>query len=177
MILILCVLLLTACLWAQQSSVNKAEKVAVQRGKDLIVSSLDRSLPNVSLEFFLKYEAGGAPIKWEANDCGVQVGRPALDQEHGAPMCVEADFEFKGQTAVSVLVSAGTSNKGQSAVPGLISVRITQSGATRSVRHLSDLPLELHRAAPRLPRDLPVPVGALSSAPNHWRIDPPLRNC
>ena len=166
MILNLCVLLLTARLWAQQSSVKETEKVAIQRAKGLIVSSLDRTLPNVSLEFFLKYEAGGAPIKWEANDCGDQSGSPALYQEPGAPMCVEADFEFKRQTAVSVIVSSGTSRKGPSAVPSLIGVTITQSGAIRPVRHLSDLPAELHRAAPRFPRDLPVPVGALSSAPN-----------
>ena len=35
------------------------------------------------------------------------------------------------------------------------------SGISRPVRHLGDLPMELHRPAPRLPRDLPVPAGAL----------------
>jgi hypothetical protein len=173
MILNLWVLLLTVCLCAQQPSVNKTEKVAIQRAKNLIVSSFDRSLPNVSLEFFLKYEGGGAPIKWEVNDCGDQTGNPALDQEQGSPMCVEADFEYKGQKAVTVLVSAGTFKRGPSAVPALISVTITESGTSRPVRHLSDLPVELHRQVPRLPRDLPVPVGGLSSVPNHWRIDPP----
>jgi hypothetical protein len=177
MILNLCVLLLTVCLWAQQSSVDKKEKAAIQRAKNLVVYSLDRSLPNVSLEFFLEYEGGGAPIKWEVNDCGDQIGSPALDQEHGPPLCVEADFEFKGQTTVAVLVSAGTFKSGTfkrepSAVPALVSVTITQSGTSRPLRHLSDLPLELHRPAPKLPRDLPVPVGALPSGPNHLRIDP-----
>jgi len=162
-ILNLLVLLLTVRLWAQQSSVNKTEKVAVQRAKSLIVSSFHRSLPNVSLEFFLKYEGGGAPIKWGVNDCWDQTGSPAPDQEHGSPMCVEADFESKGQTAITVLVSVGTFNRGPSGVPALISVTITESGTSRSVRHLSDLPAELHRPKPRLPRDLPVPVGALSS--------------
>lgn len=163
MILNLWVLLLTVCLWAQQSSVNKTEKVAIQRAKSLIVSSFDRSLPDVSLEFFLKYEGGGAPIKWEVKDCGDQTGTSPLDQEHGPPMCVEADFEFKGQIAVTVLVPAGTFKRGPSAAPALISVTITENGTSRSVRQLSDLPKELHRPAPRLPRDLPVPVGALSS--------------
>jgi hypothetical protein len=68
MILNLCVLLLTIYLSAQQPSVDKKEKVAIQRAKSLVVSSLDRGLPNVSLEFFLEYEAGGAPIK-----CRVQI--------------------------------------------------------------------------------------------------------
>ena len=164
MVLNFWVLLLTVCLWAQQSSVNNTERVAIQRAKNLIVSSFDRSLPNVSLEFFLKYEGGGAPIKWDVNDCD-QTGSPALDQEHGSPMCVEADFEFEGQTAVTILVSVGTFKRGPSAVPALISVTITENGTSRSVRHLSDVPVELHRPAPRLPRDLPVPMGALSSPP------------
>jgi len=146
----------------------KAVELAVSRNK----------LTNVSLEFFLKYEGGGTPIKWGVNDCGDQTGSPALDQGHGSPMCVEADFEFKGQTAVTVLVSVGTFNRGPSGVPALISVTITDiSGISHPVRHLSDLPMELHRPEPRLPRDLPVPVGALSSVPNHGRIGPPLCNC
>ena len=169
MILNLSVLLLTVCLWAQQSSVNRTEKVAIQRAKSVIASSFDRSLPNVSLEFFLKYESGGAPIKWGVSDCREQIGSPAPDQEHGPPMCVEADFEFKEQTAVTVLVSVGTFNRGPSGVPALISVTITESGTIRPVRHLSDLPVELHRPAPRPPRDLPVPVGALSAVPNAAR--------
>ena len=178
MILSLWVLLLTVCLWAQPSSANNTEKVAIQRAKSLIVSSFDRSLPNVSLEFLLKYEGGGAPIKWGVNDCGDQAGSPALDQEHGSPMCVEADFKFKGQTAVTVLVSVGTFNRGPSGVPALISVTITDmNGNSRPVRHLSDLPMELHRPAPRLPRDLPVPVGAQSSVPKSRGIDPALPTC
>lgn len=179
MILNLWVLLLTACLWAQPSSANRREKAAIRRAKNLIVSSFDRSLPNVSLEFFLTYEGGGAPIKWEeVNDCGDQIGNPALDQEHGSPMCVEADFEFEGRKAVTVLVAAGTFERGPSAVPALIRVTITESGTSRPVRHLSDLPVELHRPAPRFPRDLPVPVGALSSFPESpGGSDHSLRNC
>ena len=95
MILSLSVLLLTVYLWAQPPSANKKQKAAIQRAKNLIVSSFDRSLPNVSLEFFLKYEAGGAPIKWEVNDCGEQTGNPATDRGHDSPMCVEADFDSK----------------------------------------------------------------------------------
>lgn len=154
------VLLLTLCLSAQQSSVNKTEEVAIHRAKRLIVSSFDRSLPKVSLEFFLKYEGGGAPIKWQVSDCGNQSGIPAA-QEQGSHKCVVADFEFKGQKAVTVLVSTGTFNRGTSALPALINVTITENGTSRPVRHLSDLPVELHRPAPRLPRDLPVPVGVI----------------
>jgi hypothetical protein len=155
MILSLWVLLLTVCSWPQPSSTNKMEKAAIRRAKSLIVSSFDRSLPNVSLEFFLKN------------------GNPATDDRRDPPMCVEADFEAKNLTAVTVLVSVGTLKGGPSGVPAFLRVTITdQSGISRPVLHLGDLPMELHRLAPRLPRDLPDPMGALSSVPNHWRIEP-----
>ena len=173
MILSLWVLLLTVCLWPQPSSTNKTEKAAIRRAKSLIVSSFDRSLPNVSLEFFLKNEGGGAPIKWEVNDCGKQNGNPATDDRRDPPMCVEADFEAKNLTAVTVLVSVGTSKGGPSGVPALLRVTVTDlSGISRPVHHLGDLPMELHRPAPRLPRDLPDRVGALLSVLNHGRIGP-----
>jgi hypothetical protein len=137
------------------------------------VSSFDRSLPNVSLEFFLKNEGGGPPIKWEVNDCGEQNGNPATDDRRDLPMCVEADFEAKTLTAVTVLVSVGTHKGGPSGVPAFLRVTIIDlSGISRPVRHLGDLPMELPRPAPRVPRDLPDPVGALSSVPNHGRIGP-----
>jgi len=165
MILSLWVLLLTVCLWAQPSSTNKTEKAAIRRAKNLIVSSFDRSLPNVSLEFFLKNEGEGAQIKWEVNDCGEQNGSLATNDRRDPPMCVEAEFEAKNRTAVTVLVSVGTVNR-PSDVPALVRVTITESGTSRSVRHLGALPAELHRPPPRLPRDLPVPVGAVSPVPN-----------
>jgi hypothetical protein len=178
MILSLWVLLLTVCLWAQPSSTNRTEKAAIRRAKNLKVSTFDRSLPNVSLKFFLRNEGGGAPIKWEVNDCGEQTENPATDRGRDSPMCVEADFDVKDRNAVTVLVSVGTFEGGPSGVPALLRVTITDiSGISRPVRHLSDLPMELHRPAPRLPQDLPVPVGALSSVPNHGRIGPPLCNC
>ena len=119
MILSLWVLLLTVCSWPQPSSTNKTEKAAIRRAKSLIVSSFDRGLPNVSLEFFLKNEGGGAPIKWEVNDCGEQNGDPTTDDRRDPPMCVEADFEAKNLASVSVLVSVGTLKGavGRSSVP------------------------------------------------------------
>jgi hypothetical protein len=173
MILSLWVLQLTVCLWAQPSSANKMEKTAIRRAKSLIVSSFDRSLPNVSLEFFLRNEGGGAPIKWKVNDCGEQTGNPATDRRRDSPMCVEAGFDVKDGNPVTVLVSVGTFKEGPSGVPALLRVTITDiSGIIRPVRQLGDLPMELHRPPPRLPQDLPVPVGALSSV-SQSRVDRP----
>ena len=95
-----------------------------------MVSSFDRTLPNVSLEFFLRNEGGGAPIKWEVNDCGEQTENPATDRGRDSPMCIEADFDVKARAAVTVLVSVGTFEGGPS-VPALWRVTITLSGVSR----------------------------------------------
>ena len=80
---------LFACsLWAQQAA-DKPEKAAIQRAKNVLVSSLDSSLPKVSLEFFLNYEAGGAPIQWEVNDCGQQSRKPSTDRGTDPPCALQ----------------------------------------------------------------------------------------
>ncbi|MGA8342892.1 MAG: hypothetical protein WB781_13230 [Candidatus Sulfotelmatobacter sp.] len=165
MIHCLWLLLLTVWLWGQPPSASEREKTAIQLAKSQLVSSFDRSLPRVSLEFFLKYEGGGATIKWEVNDCGEQAGNPAIDHRLDSPVCVEADFD-KDHATVTVVVSVGTFKTGPLGAPALVSVTITdRSGLIRPVHHLSDLPMELHRPIPSVPRNIPVQVGALSSLP------------
>ena len=149
-ILYLWFLFFAICLWGQTSSARKMEKAAIQRVKNVRVSLLDRSLPKVTLEFFLKSEGEGAPISWEVNDCGEQTGSPAVDQERDFPKCVVADMELRDRCAVTVLISVGTFKSGLVGVPALFSVTVTDpSGLIRPVRHLSDLPAELHRPQPK----------------------------
>jgi hypothetical protein len=161
-ILSLSFVLLAVSLWGQRQSTNGNQEAAILRAKNVLVSSLDRSLPKVSLDFFLKYEAGGSPIQWEVNGCGEQPGSPASDHGSDPPMCAEADFA-KHQTDVSVLVSVGTFKRGPIGVPAFFSVKVNgPGGRSLRLRRLGDLPKELNRPAPRMPRDLPVPISASS---------------
>ena len=160
MILSFC-LLLIGSLFAQTPGADKTDQAAIQRAQSALVSSLDSSLPKVSLEFFLKYESGGADIHWEVNDCGEQKGNPATDRASDSPMCVEADFA-KDQTDVTVTVSVGTFQKGPSGKLMLFGVTVHgPSGRVHSLR-LGDLPKELHRPTRGMPRDLPLPITAFS---------------
>jgi hypothetical protein len=163
-ILSLLFLLLTFCARAQGPSADKTEIGAIQRVKTLPISSLDRSLPKVTLEFFLKYEGEGAPIKWEVNDCGEQTRDTGLDDGRDSARCVQADIGLKDGRAATVLVSVGTFKRGPVDVPNVYSVRVTYPGGTiHRLRRLSDLPVELHRQLPKGPKDLPAPVSALLS--------------
>jgi hypothetical protein len=165
MILSLWFVMLGVFLWAQVPSSDKADQSAIQRAKNVLVSSLDSRLPKVSLEFFLNYEAGGAQIQWELHDCGERTGNPSTDGSNSA-LCVEADFE-KDETAVAVLVSIETFKGEPSGVPAVFRATVNGlNGKSHSLRRLGDLPKELHRPTHGMPRDLPVPTIASSESPS-----------
>lgn len=152
----LSLLLLTTILWAQSSPPDKTEKKAIERAKAVLASSLDRSLPKITLDYWLQYESKGGAIHWEAHDCAGQTGNPAADRGRDFFICVEADFDVEHRTA-SVMVAVGTRGKGVTGTPELFSVSVTEAdGAVHSIKHLGSLPAELHRArpVPRSPRDL-----------------------
>lgn len=156
--------LLSCSLWAQHTYPNKAEEAAIERVKSTQVSSLDGSLPKVTLEFFLRYEGEGAAIKWRMSNCGQLNGNRFTDREQFTPICVEAEIDLRHDRSATVVVSVGTLKAGPVGVPTLFRVTVTdQSGTTHAVRRLSDLPMELHRPLPKWPRDLPLPVGAALS--------------
>jgi hypothetical protein len=163
-ILNLVFLLLAFCVWAQSPSADKAEMGAIQRVKTLPISSLDRNLPKVTFEFFLKYEGEAAPIKWQVNDCGEQARDTVSDHGRDSAMCVQADIGLKDGRTATVLVSVGTFKRGPVDVPTVYGVRVTYPGGTiHRLDRLSDLPVELHRPLPKGPKDLPAPVSALLS--------------
>ncbi len=117
-------------------------------------------MPKVTLEFFLKYEGEGAPIKWEVNDCG-ETQYPVADRERDSAMCVRADIGLKDGRAATVLISIGKLKKGVVDVPTVHGVSVTYPGGTmHRLDHLGDLPVELHRPLPKGPRDLPAGVSA-----------------
>ena len=155
-VLSLLLLLHAFCVRAQDPSVDKAEMAAIQRVKTLLASSLDHTLPNVTLEFFLAYESEGAPIKWEVSDCGERY----RDRGRDSAMCVRAYMGLKDGRAVTVLVSIGTVKRGPVDVSTVRDVRITyQNGTIHRLSGLGDLPVELHRPL-KDPKDLPPAVSA-----------------
>jgi hypothetical protein len=165
----LCLLVVAGKIGAQSSQGHQLQAAAVERAKSVLVSSLDRSLPKVSLEFFLKYEAEGSPVEWSVGDCGKNDVTP--NDPHDMSACVEADFDVNNQ-AVSVVVSMGTSKAGARG-PALFSAAITDfAGTVHPLGHLAQLPMMLHRPLRRLPRDNPDPgtsIGEVGLEPGRAR--------
>ncbi|MGE5114542.1 MAG: hypothetical protein ACM3JB_27085 [Acidobacteriaceae bacterium] len=133
---------------------SKQENLALDNGQKVLVSTFDKSLPKVSLKFFLESESDGAEIRWEVNDCGEQSGNPA-DRGRDFPTCVEASFATEDGRTVDVMVAVGTAKKGVSGTPTLFSSTITdEKGVAHSVR-LIELPAKIHRNGKWLPKRTP----------------------
>jgi len=157
-ILVLLFPLLAFCLRAQGPSLETTETTAIERVKVLLISSLDRSLPKVTLEFFLRYEGAGAPIQWEVNDCGEQ-NMNAGDRGHASGKCVQANIALKDGRAVAVVILIEEAKKAPTDIPTVHGVRVTgRDGTIHRLLQLGDLPVELHRPVPKGPKDLPSPA-------------------
>ncbi len=154
---------------AQTVPLTAGEKAAIERGKKVLVSALDGSLPKVTLEAFLKSAADGASVEWEANDCGEQTGNPETDRGRDFPVCAEAIVKLRDGRRVNLSVAVGTVAKGASGKPELAYVTITDAtGRARSVR-LSELP-SLMRSADSSKSTLVWPG---LKAPNSDRAESP----
>ena len=152
--------LFSCWLWAQHSYTNEEEEAAIERVKNLQASSLDRALPKVTLDFLLQYEGEGAPIKWRMSNCEQLSGKPVADPKRDPGVCVKAEIDLKENRSAVVVVSLGALTRRPRGVPAVFRITVTDQGGIRDIPRLSDLPLELHRPLPKLPRDLPFPVGA-----------------
>ncbi|MDT8067601.1 MAG: hypothetical protein ROO76_05475 [Terriglobia bacterium] len=150
--------LVPAVLAAQSTPESQQERAALEKGQNVLVSTFDKSLPRVSLKFFLESESDGAKIAWEVNDCGEQTGNPA-DRGSEIPICVEANFDTEDGRTVDVMVAVGSLKKGIVGPPALFNSTITdEKGVAHSVK-LIELPAKIHRNGKwlprRHPRDLP----------------------
>ena len=141
---------------AQTGSREKADRAAIQYAQAILVSTLDRNLPRITLKFFLENESDGARIRWEVNDCGEQTGSPTVDRGRDFPMCVEAEVFLKDQRSLNVSVAVGTFKKGVVDRPVVWSVILTETdGEVRNIS-LKTIPVELHR-----PEGRPAPAKRL----------------
>lgn len=146
---------LALTLWCDAQSVNKEQRLLIQRAKNLVVSSLDSRLPKVTLEFFLKNEAEGSPTTWSVGNCEKLTGNSEPSVVTSTD-CVAAEIVFQGLLTATVVLAMKPSSS-SSPSPTLLSVTVTdQSGKNSVVRRLGDLPMELHRPQPKSPKDLPA---------------------
>lgn len=161
---------LTSSTWPQARSDDGTKTSSIRSAKDLLVSSLDSSLPKITLEYFLQYEGGGVPVFWEAKHCGAPSGNSSADRGRISFTCVQANMDTSGGS-VSVLLSMEAGDKGSTRGPSIVSLTVVDAfGRVHALRRLGEVPKELHRPVPKGPRDLPMPVGRLRDRPVIGRV-------
>ncbi|HEX7336096.1 MAG TPA: nuclear transport factor 2 family protein [Gemmatimonadales bacterium] len=107
------------------------EPELLRRARMVRMSSLDSTLPAVSLERWLLQQAAGAgaKVEWEVNDCGE--GGDGL----AAPTCVEGRVQVAPDTAAYLsLIVAGTD--GESGRPEIWSLHATEGRAVTTFQSL-----------------------------------------
>ncbi len=104
------------------------DDVAISAARRTSAKALDRALPAVPFEEWLRSLAGReARIDWEVNDCGEATGTPA-DAERDLPLCAEASVAVAGRGMVHVRVAVGTVRRGVLAGRGLYGIWAEPSG-------------------------------------------------
>lgn len=169
----LAILSLSLCASAQPRSSDTSTQSAIRYVKTLLTSSFDSRLPRITLEDFLSYETGSARGKWTIVECQKRTASTGDQASQDRPTCVQVDYDVKptenldwhgrslsGGGLVTILISVKTFKNGQFRGEAILNFAFTDvTGAVHQIRNLFDLPMELHRPPPRIPRDLPMPVG------------------
>ena len=129
--------------WPQKDAAVARDAKRIRQVKQTPVSQLDNALPSITLEKWLRIEAGAdANFHWEVNDCGEQTGT-AADRGRDFPSCVEAQAVMTDQRTIVVSIAVGTSKKGTVGKSILYFAQLVTPRKTIDLPHLSDLPLAL----------------------------------
>lgn len=74
----------------QAAKPKSPEELAVERVQKLIVRTQDGSLPERTLQSWIREVFGAsAGTTWELGDCGEQMGGPVVDRSRNQPTCVD----------------------------------------------------------------------------------------
>ena len=113
----------------------------------MAASQLDRTLPSIPFERWLRTEAGpDAQYQWEVNDCGEQTGAPEQNASE-IPTCVEADAWLKDGREIVVMIAVELKG-GNKPKEQQFAVYFAQLVTTReriTIKRLSDFPAALVR--------------------------------
>jgi hypothetical protein len=169
----LVILGLSLCASAQSRSSDDNKQAVIRYVKTLLASTFDSRLPHMSLEDFLSYETGSIQGEWAIIECQNRTAPAGDDANQRCPICIQAEYDVKRTEnldvparslsrggLVTILISVKTFKNGQFQGEAILNLVLTDvTGVVHQLHNLFDLPVELHRPPPRIPRDLPVPTG------------------
>lgn len=130
---------------------GEMQATAIAAAKTAIAQDIDRTLPRVPFETWLRgvVGSGQAPMQWETNDCGEQTGGPA-DRARDFPMCAEVQARLSGNRRLSISLVVGTWGRGvTTSAPAFWSANISGPNASEIVwiKTLADIPSAIGRTS------------------------------
>ncbi|HWC19021.1 MAG TPA: hypothetical protein VG498_18560 [Terriglobales bacterium] len=121
--------LLSSFLLAQKKT-DQRRSPLVERAKQVIISSFDPALPNITLESFLNYETQHAPTDWQTNNCK-EYPLYLADTERGSAVCVESYSSLSDQRVLKVTLGL---TRDSSRAARLVSVVMIKNGLEHPMR-------------------------------------------
>ena len=127
-------LLLSSSVFAQKRGDQSQSKV-IARAKEVLISSLDPALPNITLESFLAYETHHRSTDWQTTNCR-DFPLYLADTEPGNAVCVEAFSSLVDQRVLMITLGLA---RNASRPTRLLSVTVIKEGVEHPIR-LIDVP-------------------------------------
>ena len=127
-----------------RSETTEAQYIAA--AKRVSVHRLDKALPRMSLERWLRRLAGpNTKWSWETNDCGEASGS-AADSSRDLPVCVEATATIERGVVVFLFIGIGSMATGVTGDPALFDTGIQRGDSVETPRSLSEFSRALRAA-------------------------------
>ena len=138
-------LLFVTALAIYQSPDSADDTRAINRAKNVIVQDLDKALPRITFEAWLRgLVAPKSQMTWEVNDCGEQTGSPA-DRDRDLPICVEVEVGLPGNRQLFLSLGVGSVRRGLAGTPAFHHGALVGSNRTAivGITTLSQVPQRL----------------------------------
>jgi hypothetical protein len=118
-----------------------ADTVLIEAVRSTVAHEIDPLLPSMSFEGWLNGLLGSrARMQWEVNDCGEQIGDPAVDRGRKIPKCTQLRAELSGHRTLILALSTGSQRKQRAGVPSYhFGVLMRTDGSGVEVHRLTDL--------------------------------------
>jgi hypothetical protein len=119
------------------------EELAIERVQKVVVRTVDGSLPERTLQSWLKEVFGPtASIRWDLGDCGDQMGTPAVieKQSRAVPTCVDASVSLDARRVLHLLFLVEVPKGSARPLPPTFSYGVVMEGenSTTMIKSLSE---------------------------------------
>lgn len=106
------------------------EELALERTQTTVVRTIDGSLPERTLQAWLKEVFGpSGSTTWELTDCASQMGGPIVDRSSNA-MCVAAKVRLDAKRVLHLVFNVTVPKPGARALPPTFAYGVVMDGGT-----------------------------------------------